>query len=74
MRLVVQAAVEAEVSEFLGRDRYQRGDCNRVGYRNGHAELTVKTTAGPVALERPKLRGTTATNAATTQGSTDRPS
>jgi putative transposase len=59
VRLVIQAAVEAEVGEFLGRDRYQRGDRDRVGYRNGHTELTVKTTAGPVVLERPKLRGTT---------------
>ena len=59
VRLVVQAALEAEVSEFLGRDRYARGDRDRDGYRNGHAELKVKTTAGPVALERPKLRGTT---------------
>jgi putative transposase len=59
VRLVMQAALEAEVSEFLGRDRYQRGDRERQGYRNGHAELQVKTTAGPVVLERPKLRGTT---------------
>ena len=58
VRLVMQAALEAEVSEFFGRDRYQRGDRERVGYRNGHAELTVKTTAGPVVLERPKVRGT----------------
>jgi putative transposase len=59
VRLVMQAALEAEVSEFLGRDRYQRGERERVGYRNGHTALTVKTTAGPVVLERPKLRGTT---------------
>jgi putative transposase len=59
VRLVMQAALEAEVSEFLGRDRYQRGQRERAGYRNGHAELAVKTTAGPVVLERPKLRGTT---------------
>ena len=58
VRLVMQAALEAEVSEFFGRDRYQRGDRERVGYRNGHAELTVKTTAGPVVLERPKVRAT----------------
>jgi putative transposase len=58
VRLVMQAAVDAEVSEFLGRDRYARGDRERAGYRNGHAELTIKTTAGPVVLERPKLRGT----------------
>ena len=58
VRLVIQAAVEAEVCEFLGRDRYARGERDRTGYRNGHTELTVKTTAGPVVLERPKLRGT----------------
>jgi transposase-like protein len=56
-RLLLQAALEAEVTEFLGRDRYARGERTRPGYRNGHAELTVKTTAGPVTLERPKLRG-----------------
>jgi putative transposase len=59
VRLVMQAALEAEVTEFLGRDRYVRGERERAGYRNGHAELRVKTTAGSVVLERPKLRGTT---------------
>jgi putative transposase len=59
VRLVMQAALEAEVTEFLGRERYVRGERERAGYRNGHAELHVKTTAGPVVLERPKLRGTT---------------
>jgi len=29
------------------------------GSRNGFRPVTVKTTAGPVQLERPKLRGTT---------------
>jgi putative transposase len=58
VRLVLQTAVEAEVSVFLGRDRYQRDQDARPGYRNGHQPVTVKTTAGPVTLERPKLRGT----------------
>ena len=62
-QLLMQAALEAEVTEFLGRDRYQRaaacGDV-RPGCRNGFREVTVKTTAGPVGLSRPKLRGTTA--------------
>ena len=57
----MQAALEAEVTEFLGRDRYQRaaasGDA-RPGSRNGYREVTVKSTAGPVTLSRPKLRGT----------------
>jgi putative transposase len=60
-QLLMQAALEAEVTEFLGRDRYERaGTCEdaRPGSRNGYREVTVKTTAGPVALARPKLRGT----------------
>src|SRR6266480_822700 len=61
-QLLMQAALEAEISEFLGRGRYQRaaasGDA-RPGSRNGYREVTVKTTAGPVQLSRPKLRGTT---------------
>jgi transposase-like protein len=60
-QLLMQAALEAEVTEFLGRDRYQRaaacGDA-RPGSRNGYRNVSVKTTAGPVALARPKLRGT----------------
>src|SRR5215467_11140394 len=60
-QLLMQAALEAEVTEFLGRDRYQRAAaCTdaRPGSRNGYREVTVKTTAGPVRLARPKLRGT----------------
>lgn len=62
-QLLMQAALEAEVAEFLGRDRYQRAASvpdARPGSRNGYRPVTVKTTAGPVQLARPKLRGTTA--------------
>jgi putative transposase len=60
-RLIMQTAVEAEVEEFLGRARYQRRaevPDARAGSRNGFCATTVKTTAGPVTLQRPKLRGT----------------
>jgi putative transposase len=60
-QLLMQAALEAEVTEFLGRDRYQRAaacEDARPGSRNGYRDVTVKTTAGPVGLARPKLRGT----------------
>jgi putative transposase len=57
-RLTLQTALEAEVTEFLGRERYARGDRARTGQRNGYSDVTVKTTAGPVELKRPKLRGT----------------
>jgi putative transposase len=57
-RLILQTALEAEVTEFLGRERYARRDRARAGSRNGYGDVTVKTTAGPVTLARPKLRGT----------------
>ncbi len=58
VRLLMQTALEAEVCEFLGRERYARGERARPGSRNGYGPLTIKTTAGPITLERPKLRGT----------------
>ncbi len=58
VRLLMQTAIEVEVTEFLGRERYSHGERARVGSRNGHCPTTVKTTAGPVTIHRPKLRGT----------------
>jgi putative transposase len=58
VRLLMQTALEAEVTEFLGRERYARGERERAGSRNGYCPTTIKTTAGPVTLQRPKLRGT----------------
>jgi putative transposase len=61
-RLLLQTALEAEVSEFLGRERYVRAaGCEdaQQGSRNGYCDTTIKTTTGPVTLSRPKLRGTT---------------
>jgi transposase-like protein len=62
-RLIIQTALEAEVDAFLGRARYQRSSAAamdaRPGMRNGYGPATVKTTAGPVTIARPKLRGTT---------------
>ena len=58
VRLLMQTALEAEITEFLGRERYVRGERAREGSRNGHCPVTVKTTSGPITLERPKLRNT----------------
>jgi putative transposase len=60
-RLLLQTVLETEIAEFLGRNRYERRAAAtdaRAGSRNGHSNLTVKTTAGPVMLKRQKLRGT----------------
>jgi transposase-like protein len=62
VRLLMQQAVEAEVDAFLGRRRYEpRTDEHPAGHRNGwQPPAAVKTTMGPVELQRPKLRGTDA--------------
>jgi putative transposase len=59
VRLTFQTVVEEIVCDELGRDRYQRRDEDGPeGYRNGfQPPRTIKTTLGPVELQRPKLRG-----------------
>jgi len=54
-RLILQQALEEELTEFLGRERYERRG-EPVAYRNGYEPVTVKTTAGPLELERPRVR------------------
>jgi transposase-like protein len=61
-QLLLQAAIEGEVAAFLGRERYERAaacEHARAGLRNGYCPTTIKTTAGPVTVQRPKLRGMT---------------
>ena len=50
--LLLQIAIEAEVTAFLGRERCRRSVSSedaRAGMRNGYCPTTVKTTAGPAA-------------------------
>jgi putative transposase len=55
-RLIMQQALEDEVTEFLGRERYARGAEGGAIYRNGYEPRTVKTTSGAMELERPRIR------------------
>jgi putative transposase len=57
VRLVIQAALEARGKRVPGPGPLPAGSRRGPGYRNGHQPVQVKTTAGPVVLERPKLRG-----------------
>lgn len=59
VRLVLQQVLEDEVTAWLGRGWNSRSEPERAGQRNGHGDLTIKTTAGAVELKRPKLRNTT---------------
>jgi putative transposase len=54
-RLILQQALEDEVTEFLGRRRYERAE-ETVSHRNGYEPRTVRTTSGRVDLERPRVR------------------
>lgn len=67
-RLVLQQVLEDEVTTWLGRDWNSRVEGEREGQRNGYGDLTIKTTAGPLDLKRPKLRGTTERFASTLLG------
>jgi transposase-like protein len=58
-RLILQQALEEELSEFLGRERYERRG-EPVSHRNGYERVTVKTTAGPLELSRPRVRNASA--------------
>jgi len=54
---VLQAVLEAEVDEFLGRVRAER-DRARSGHRDGHEEArTVTYGSHPIQVRRPRVRG-----------------
>jgi putative transposase len=54
-RLILQQALEDEVTQFLGRSRYERAE-ETVSHRNGYEPRTLKTTSGSMTLERPRVR------------------
>ena len=58
-RLVLQRAVEEEVSAFLQRARYERTPQAR-GWRNGTRPRRVQTAEGELEVAVPQVRGTAA--------------
>jgi len=58
-RLILQQALEEELTEFLGRERYERRG-EPIAHRNGYERVTVRTAAGPLELERPRVRNASA--------------
>src|SRR5918912_535763 len=55
-RLVLQRAVEDEVTAFLGRARYQRTP-EAAGSRNGTRRKAALTAEGALSVEMPQVRG-----------------
>jgi transposase-like protein len=57
-QFMLQLAIEAEATAFLGWDHYRRGARQRLGWRNGYEPKAVQTEAGLVKLAVPQLRAT----------------
>ncbi len=57
-RYMLQVAIEAEATAFLGRGHYRRGDRMRLGWRNGYEPKGLQTEAGLLELAVPQLRAT----------------
>ena len=55
-RMMLQSAVEEEVTAFLGRDYYEKG--NGRGMRNGYKPKAVKIGISEVTIKMPQVRGT----------------
>jgi transposase-like protein len=58
LRLIVEEALEGEVADVLGRERYERGDGDKTGYRNGYRPGKVKTAEAAVDHSAPQVRDT----------------
>jgi len=56
-RLVLQRAVEEEVTAFLGRARYER-TVAATGSRNGTRPKPIQTAEGEITIAMPQVRNT----------------
>ncbi len=59
-RLIVEEALEDEVCDKIGRERYQRADGEAEGYRNGYRRGRMKTAEGMMEFSAPQVRDTPA--------------
>ena len=57
MQLVVQEALEQEVTDYLGRERYERRNEEQQGWRNGYEPGRIRSAEGEVRVQVPQVRG-----------------
>lgn len=55
-RMMLQVALEEEITDFLGRDYYERSQVAN-GYRSGSKPRTVKLSCGDITALMPQARG-----------------
>ena len=53
-QLIVQEALEAEQTDFIGRGHYERGEGQ--GHRSGYVDGHLDTAEGRVSVQRPQVR------------------
>ena len=58
LRLIVEEALEGEVSDAVGRERYERAEGAAAGYRNGYRPGKIRTAEGMVEYAAPQVRDT----------------
>lgn len=54
---IVQEALEQEVADYLGRDRYARRDAHQQGLRNGYEPGRIRSAEGEIQVQVPQVRG-----------------
>jgi putative transposase len=55
-QVVVQEALEQELRDYLGRDRYERREAEQSGLRNGYRPGRVRSAEGEIVLQVPQVR------------------
>ena len=53
---VIQQLLEAEMDEYMGREKYERTDEPYPNYRNGYSSKTIDSSFGEVGLDIPRDR------------------
>lgn len=56
-QMLLEAALEEEVAQALGRTRYQRRGDEQVGYRNGHRTRKLTSGVGELEVAVPRVAG-----------------
>lgn len=56
LQSALNQVVEAQMTEHLGAERYERTDERDGRYRNGHRDRQLYTRVGPITLRVPQLR------------------
>lgn len=55
-QVMLQKALEIEVTQFLGRTYHSKGKRRILGYRNGYEDVEINSAEGKINLKTPQIR------------------